>query len=133
MKTIADRKKFIVFLLLASAFLGYSFFLYARPPVANSFSTKTAKGKEVWQKYNCSACHQVYGLGGFLGPDLTNVYAKGPGYITSFLLSGTRVMPNFELSKQEVEDLLDYFQHLDGSGKSDPRTFKILPDGSIEQ
>ncbi len=34
-----------------------------------------AAGKLLYQKYNCQACHQIYGLGGYMGPDLTNVYS----------------------------------------------------------
>ena len=40
-------------------------------------------GKVLYQKYNCTACHQIYGLGGFLGPDLTIVVSqqgKGEAY-----------------------------------------------------
>ncbi len=31
------------------------------------------KGKLLFQEYNCISCHQLYGLGGYMGPDLTNV------------------------------------------------------------
>ena len=62
----------------------------------------------VWQKYNCQSCHQLYGLGGYLGPDLTNVYsAKGKGelFIKAFLHAGTKQMPSFDLSKEEEKEL----------------------------
>ncbi|MFQ5767659.1 MAG: c-type cytochrome [Acidobacteriota bacterium] len=31
------------------------------------------RGLELWRSHNCQACHQIYGFGGFLGPDLTNL------------------------------------------------------------
>ncbi len=134
MKAISESKKIVVFVVLATGFLAYSFFLYANPPADTSYhDVSVAKGKVAWQKYNCNACHQVYGLGGYLGPDVTNVYSKGPGYIKAFLQNGTGIMPDFELSEEEMNNLVEYFKHLDQSGKADPRTFKILPDGSIAQ
>ncbi|HEY0678577.1 MAG TPA: cytochrome c, partial [Chitinophagaceae bacterium] len=72
-------------------------------------------------------------LGGYLGPDLTNVYSqKGPLLIKAFLQNGTPVMPNFHLSNNEIEALTAYLKHIDASGKSDPRTFTINIDGTIQ-
>ncbi len=127
------NKRSVLFIVLM-AFAAYSFFLYAKPPAAAVEPDKLVEnGKVAWQKYNCNACHQVYGLGGYLGPDLTNVYAKGTDYIRAFLTNGTAVMPNFNLSDEEMENLLAYFNHLNRSGNADPRTFKILANGSITQ
>lgn len=130
-----DKYKIALIIFLTGAFLYYSFFLYSALPVRNSTVNKEAlKGKIVWQQYNCNSCHQVYGLGGYLGPDLTNVYSKkGPGYITAFLKSGTEIMPDFNLQKNEINALLAYLKNIDQSGKSDPRTFTIKKDGTIAQ
>ena len=134
MKMVKDKKKLFVFAMLALCFFGYSVFLYANPPAAvGTGEGRIVEGKRIWQKYNCNACHQVYGLGGFLGPDLTNVYGKGAGYIKAFLQNGTQVMPDFKLSEEEKNDLVAYLRYLDRLGKADPRTFKILRDGSIKQ
>ena len=94
----------------------------------------STEGKMLWQQHNCNACHQVYGLGGYLGPDLTNVYSiKGPAYIRAFLQNGTVIMPNFQLTEQETVALLAFLQDIDASGKSDPRTFIINNNGTIHQ
>lgn len=131
----SDKNKITVAIFLLMAFLAYSFFIYGSLPVkVPPVSAKVGEGKLLWQKYNCSACHQVYGLGGYLGPDLTNVYSKrGTDYIAAFLKAGTTIMPNFNLNQQEVEALTAYMQNMDSSGKADPRTFKIKYDGTIEQ
>ncbi|MBN8699859.1 MAG: cytochrome c [Chitinophagales bacterium] len=93
-----------------------------------------AAGKLSWQKYNCNACHQVYGLGGYLGPDLTNVYSvRGPAYIEAFLKNGTGIMPDFHLKQGEIKNLLGFFRQLNASGKSDPKTFMLSYEGTIEQ
>jgi nitric oxide reductase subunit C len=130
-----EKLKNITAASLVAAFLFYSFHLYSSLPVPDKRVTEEAsKGKLVWQQYNCNACHQVYGLGGYLGPDLTNTYSlKGSAYIKAFLQSGTATMPNFHLDVQEISALVAYLQNIDASGKADPRTFTINTNGTIEQ
>jgi nitric oxide reductase subunit C len=130
-----DKYKYITAALLLTAFLTYSGYLYSHLPVRESKVTNTQyHGKILWQKYNCNACHQLYGLGGFLGPDLTNEYSlKGPAYIRAFLQNGTAIMPDFKLNEGELKALTDYFQNIDASGKADPRKFLIHSNGSISQ
>jgi len=120
---------------LLSAFLCYSIYIYATLPASKeTVSKESANGKLLWQKYNCNACHQVYGLGGFLGPDLTNSWTlKGPAFINAFLKNGTGIMPNFHLSDNEITAFLAYLKNIDASGKADPRTFTINSNGTIEQ
>lgn len=132
---LSDKQKILTALTLLTGFLFYSFFIYSSLPAKNvKVLREVSKGKLVWQQYNCNACHQVYGLGGYLGPDLTNAYSlKGPDYIKAFLKSGTATMPNFHLNEEEIKDLLAYLQNVDVSGKSDPRTFTINIDGTIQQ
>ena len=75
-------------------------------------------GKVLYQKYNCTACHQIYGLGGFLGPDLTTVVSqqgKGEAYIKAFLQSGTQRMPDFHLSKYDINSLSEYLKYIDST------------------
>ena len=131
----SEKQKIWVLSFLLLTFLGYSLYLYINLPVkANPNNMESVNGKLVWQKYNCNACHQVYGLGGFLGPDLTNVYSKkGFGYTRAFLKTGTTAMPNFNLSDLEINSLLAYLQNIDASGKSDPRTFTLQTNGTIQQ
>ncbi len=130
-----DRHKISVLTILISGFLFYSFFLYSATSVKAIVVTKeTAQGKILWQQYNCNSCHQIYGLGGYLGPDLTNVYSRrGQEYIKAFLRYGTNVMPNFNLRENEITELLAFLKNIDASGKSDPRTYTINKNGTIFQ
>ena len=132
---MADRPKFLIISVLLISFLSYSFFLYSELPVKTQTPDRKAdSGKLTWQKYNCNACHQVYGLGGYLGPDITNVYSlKGPAYIQPFLQNGTEIMPNFHLTAKEINDLLSFMKAIDATGRSDPKTFTLHHDGTIEQ
>lgn len=133
----SDTPKVFTGLLLLSVFFFYSGYLYLATPSSQQSLVEVPgahKGKMLWQEKNCVACHQVFGLGGYLGPDLTNVYSlKGPVYIKAFIANGTSVMPNFGFSEAEMEDLIAYMKMLDASGNSDPRTFLIYVDGTIKK
>ncbi len=95
-------------------------------------SSEADKGKEIWQQKNCNACHQIYGLGGFLGPDLTNVYSqRSEAYIKAFLQNGTLVMPKFNLSESDMNYLISFLKNIDASGSSDPKNIILNLDGTI--
>lgn len=87
-----------------------------RAPTA-PLSEGALSGRRVFQRHNCAACHQLYGLGGFLGPDLTNVVSRrGQGYVRAVLLFGMGNMPTPALTETEVNQTLEYLSELDGSG-----------------
>lgn len=130
-----DRNKLLIFLLLFTGFISYSFLIYTttegEPIIVGK---EAAQGKLVWQQYNCGSCHQFYGLGGHLGPDLTNVYSKrSPEFIKVFLKTGTPVMPDFNLNEKEIEALLAFLEQTNASGSADPRTYRLKYDGTIIQ
>ena len=131
----AYRQKLFIIIFLVVAFVSYTGFLYTDLPVKYYPSKKNEDaGKLVWQKYNCNACHQIYGLGGYLGPDLTNVYSlRSQEFIKSFIKTGTGAMPKFYLSEEESTSLLFFFKDIDASGKADPKTFTRNYDGTIKQ
>lgn len=130
---LSDLHKAILATVLVTAFLGYSFGLYYElPSHTATMSAEAERGKMLWQKYNCTACHQIYGLGGFLGPDLTNEYSlRGPDMIKAFLTVGNNTMPEYHFSDQDISAMTAYLRHIDSTGVSDPRTFKINVDGTI--
>lgn len=130
-----DRRRILTLLILVFFFLFYSFYLYFSLPVKHNQPDKTAlSGKLAWQKYNCNACHQVYGLGGYLGPDITNVYSlRGEVYLQAFMKYGNNIMPDFHLSDQEIKSLVGFLKNIDSSGRSDPKTFTHNYDGTIKQ
>lgn len=106
------------------------------PAKSAYINAKTADGRLVWQKYNCQSCHQLYGLGGYLGPDLTNVYSaegKGSAFIKAFITSGTRQMPAFKMSSEEQQSIVEFLEAVDACGNAHPASYKVLPDGMIAQ
>ncbi len=100
-----------------------------------AYLTAEAKqGKLLFQEYNCTACHQLYGLGGYMGPDLTNVVAR-PGrdtiYLDAILANGTARMPDFHLTIPERRALIRYLQYTNQTGQSPAVDARVEPDGSI--
>ncbi|NCT17147.1 MAG: hypothetical protein GW771_02780 [Flavobacteriia bacterium] len=128
----------MVFLVLSIAFLLFSSSIYAddavyiKKPVAYDANLQK-EGRLVWQKNNCHVCHQLYGLGGFLGPDLTNVAEKGYNYMDTFLKVGVNSMPIFNLTKEEKLHLFEFLKATNASGSANPKDYKILMDGMIVQ
>ena len=118
-----DRATPAVLAVLAAAYAGISFLAYTdRGTRPSEPSTEARQGRRVWLSHNCSACHQVYGLGGFLGPDLTNVWSRrGPAHVRRVLRDGWQDMPKLNLREDEVESLERYFEYLDSTGEFPPR------------
>jgi nitric oxide reductase subunit C len=136
---IPTPKRYI-FLTLVSLFFIYSLAVYTTGTATDRgvamISERSRRGKLLFQKYNCTACHQLYGLGGYMGPDLTNVIfakGKGPVYARAFLQSGTQRMPDFHMSAEEMDDIVAYLTYVDRTGISPVTDFKINSDGTISQ
>jgi nitric oxide reductase subunit C len=130
----------LIFLFLCLAFLIFSIAIYLKPAQIETYYktevSKASEGRIIWQKYNCHVCHQLYGLGGYLGPDLTNVYQKhkgNPEVLRHLFKGGMKQMPVFNLSEKEEDLLIAFLKSTDESGIADPRNFKKLSNGMIEQ
>ena len=114
-------RKAMIFLALVVFFLGYTFLVYSKGATPGLTFSKQEKlqikeGKRLFQQYNCTACHQVYGLGGYLGPDLTIAWSdprRGEAYLRAMLLSGGARMPNFHFTPAQIDALLSYLRYVD--------------------
>jgi len=74
-------------------------------------------GIAIWRNKNCEACHSIFGLGGHIGPDLTNVYSrKNETYLNLVLKKGLLNMPDLDLSKYERKQLINYLKAVDKLG-----------------
>ncbi len=115
--------KVVVFSSLFGFYLIYSIFVYTRGtknivvPSAEE-QTKITKGKQLFQQYNCIACHQIYGLGGYLGSELTTAYSdknRGELFMKVFLKAGGQRMPNFHFSDEDINALIQYLKYVDAT------------------
>lgn len=126
-----------LFTCLFGCFILFTGFVYTAevPAPANKHEHELVlQGKQLWQQHNCSACHQIYGLGGYLGPDVTNVIsAKGKGevYARAIMQYGTATMPDYKLQATEVDALIAFLRHTDQTGKASRENFQADAYGQI--
>ena len=122
---------------LCLAFIPYSAYVYTQGTEASHIepmSDEARYGQALFQEHNCIACHQFYGLGGYMGPDLTNVISnKSSAYARAFLMSGTQRMPNFNLDDSELEALVAYLEFVDTTGRYPVDEYQIKWYGTVAQ
>ncbi len=119
----------LTFASLIVIFTIYNSFIYNSDSYipSTAMTKKALEGEILWQNNNCWSCHQVYGLGGYLGPELTNIYSnpnKGPDYIKAMLNSGVKGMPKFNFTEEEKIAITEYLKIIDKSG--------VYPNISVE-
>jgi nitric oxide reductase subunit C len=83
------------------------------------------RGKHVWEKNACINCHSLLGEGAYFAPELGNVWKryggpKDPQTARETLkawmqaqptgVAGRRQMPQFNLTDQELNDLVDFLE-----------------------
>lgn len=131
--------KRIIFWTLCIAFFTYSLLVYtlgtSSDSVAPPITAEARVGKTLFQENNCIACHQICGLGGYMGPDLTNANSRpnGPAIIRAFLQAGTARMPNYNFNESEIESLAAYLQYVDVSVKYPQPEAEATWYGNISQ
>ncbi len=109
-------KKLLLISVLGCLYAGYSTWVYTDGTTsAAAMSPAAMEGKELWQRNNCQTCHQLYGLGGYMGPDLTTITTdkyRGPLYAKAMLLNGGAIMPNFHLTEKNAADIVEYLSYV---------------------
>jgi nitric oxide reductase subunit C len=134
---IPYKKYAAVLLVWVLIFMAYNLHVYFSrsnySPVA--LTTKALEGEALWLGNNCNSCHQLYGLGGYLGPDLTNVYSlrnQNDAYIKAMMVSAPLSMPQFNFTEAEQDALLQYLKEVDATGEYPSKNAQIHPNGWIE-
>ena len=126
-----------IFGALCVAFIFYSGYVYTKGTEAAHLPPMNEVeryGADVFQQYNCIACHQFYGLGGYMGPDLTNVISnRGEAVARAFIMAGTASMPNLGLSPEEVDAVVAYLAFVDKTGTYPPENYEVRWYGTVEQ
>ena len=128
---MSGRLSTYILISMCLVFFCYSVQFYL-PGVNQNFVA--GEGRLVWQRYNCQSCHQLYGLGGYLGPDLNNLTSspgKDENYLRAMILSGSDQMPSFKLNDEEMKLLIQFLYDVDKSGDGRNFTFDVNWDGMI--
>jgi nitric oxide reductase subunit C len=115
--------KLLFFALLFCSYAAYSAWVYTKgTDRASEMTPHQQAGKHIYQQYNCQSCHQIFGLGGYLGPELTTVISdktRGELYAKTFIENGGGTyMPNFHLAPSQVDALVDYLKYVDANAFS---------------
>jgi len=72
------------------------------------------RGLHLWRSYQCGTCHAVFGLGGHIGPDLTNVMRRrSETFVRHMLRHGAGAMPALNLGDVAAGEMIAYLHHLD--------------------
>jgi nitric oxide reductase subunit C len=118
-------------------FITYNIVLYTgntSKSNASLMSKEALKGEMIWQQNNCTSCHQLYGLGGYLAPDLTNIISnkeKGKAYAKAFFNSGVKSMPKFDFTEEEKNNLISFLEHVDKTGYYPNKNAEFEYDGWV--
>lgn len=112
-------RKVVFITILLCLYIAYSCWVYISGTSLNPTLTKLAiDGKTLWHENNCQNCHQIYGLGGYMGPDLTTVttdVTRGRVYAKAMLMNGGNRMPNFHFNEREADQLVAYLDYINNT------------------
>lgn len=88
-------------------------------------SPSVERGKRVWEKHSCINCHSILGEGAYFAPEVGNVWVRYGGRdnpdgaragLKAWMraqptgVSGRRQMPQFNLTEDELNDLIDFLK-----------------------
>ena len=127
-----QRTKQFLMVILVICFGIQSALVYTDPSSSPPLTAKAHAGRNLWHQYNCQSCHQIYGFGGFLGPDLTNASQRiAPLRMQQVLTSGSGLMPAFNLNEVEIAAINEYLKALNETGVGQAKA-KLVGGGSAD-
>lgn len=116
-QTISPTGKAWMLGILALCFAGQTYLVYADTTETRVLVGEELAGRRVWLANNCQACHQLYGFGGFLGPDLTNAAGRlEKVQLVDRLALGEGQMPKFDLPQNEIDALWQFLSAMNETG-----------------
>jgi len=127
----------LAYALALCCFFALSFVVYRDDPVGNAqgfmqLSSAGTAGLRVWREQNCNTCHQLYGFGGYLGPDLTHVAQRvDEGTFRQIVRGGVGPMPAIALDDDSLSALYAFLSEMDASGQGHVATTQ--PSATWEQ
>jgi len=106
------RKKLLLAVLVLS--FGVQTGLVYSDVRSEPLSQAAREGRALWQAYACQTCHQFYGQGGFLGPDLTHAASRVDSTrLVSLLTVGSGQMPPLGFSDGETAAMAAFLREMD--------------------
>ena len=106
------RKKLLLAVLVLS--FGVQTGLVYSDARSEPLSAAAREGRALWQRHACQTCHQFYGQGGFLGPDLTNAASRVDSTrLVSLLTVGSGQMPPLAFTDDESAAMAAFLREMD--------------------
>ncbi len=110
--------KIAVLIFLVACFAIQTAVVYSDTSPSSPLTAQAIEGRQLWHAHNCQACHQLYGFGGFLGPDLTNASSRmGPDRLGQILSDGSAQMPAFGFDQDQIASLAAFLSAMNDSGQ----------------
>jgi nitric oxide reductase subunit C len=107
----SSKKKLLT--VLVAAYAIQTTLVFTDDPTGE-LSQSALRGREIWHDDACQVCHQIYGQGGPLGPDLTNAASRvDDTRLRSLLTVGSGQMPALGYSDEQIADVRAYLEALD--------------------
>jgi nitric oxide reductase subunit C len=122
MTKTSARNMFIVATVVVSAVFLYLTYLshmaFPAKTHPENITPQVAHGKAVWERHACIDCHTLLGEGAYYAPELGNVIERrGEPFVRTVLETAavqgwgtTRKMPQFDLSKEDIDGLVEFFK-----------------------
>ena len=77
-------------------------------------SEDAVEGRKLFHDGSCQVCHQLWGQGGFLGPDLTNAASRvDETRLASLMTVGSGQMPAFGYSAEQIGYVRAFLEEID--------------------
>jgi len=117
---------------LVACFVAQTVIVYADHGDTQTLTPEQTRGRRLWQAKNCQVCHQLYGYGGFLGPDLTNASSRfDREHLAQQLRVGNSQMPAFDFEPNQVDDLWSFLQAMNQTGRGQARLITSDPQNTV--
>jgi nitric oxide reductase subunit C len=105
--------KKVMLLALSAGFVLQSGLVYT-DEVDIQLSDEAVEGRKLYHRNACQVCHQLWGQGGFLGPDLTNAGSRvDPTRLSSLLTVGSGQMPPMHMATHEIAAIRSFLTEID--------------------
>ncbi|MBS0465362.1 MAG: c-type cytochrome [Proteobacteria bacterium] len=119
------NRRWWAFGLVAACFFLQALFVWwdvgPRPGSTLAIAPQARQGQALFRSHGCQSCHALYGMGGFLGPDLTNAARRvPPARLDELLQTGSGPMPAYRLGASDRAALWAYLQAVDATGQGTP-------------
>lgn len=125
---LGARAKALLLAGLALCYVIQTGLVYSDEPGRTQLSPRAEAGRRIFHERGCVNCHQLYGFGGFLGPDLTNAAERVTATrLQTLLTEGSSPMPAFHMKAEEIAAVRAFLEAMNATGRGQARITNAGP------